>query len=157
MSTPAAPSCPAFDVFEVDLRACELYKADAKSSCKSCRFKAALLLERPGEIVRGKNSKKGSGHRTLLDFDHSLNTAIKKLRQALVTTIRSRVSSRRFRSAATVHRHRGAGREALDGREGSTAVSKVGCVAKLCVRPTLIYAGVVDEVRRGKREARCGE
>jgi DNA-binding winged helix-turn-helix (wHTH) protein len=74
-----------FDLFEVDLRAGELYKAGHKIRLQIQPFHAlALLLERPGEVVtRQEFEKKLWPGDTFVDFDHSLNTAIKKLRQAL--------------------------------------------------------------------------
>jgi DNA-binding winged helix-turn-helix (wHTH) protein len=74
-----------FDVFEVDLRAGELYKAGRKIKLQVLPFQAlALLLERPGEVITRKEFEKRlwPGD-TFVDFDHSLNTAIKKLRLAL--------------------------------------------------------------------------
>src|SRR3977135_777046 len=74
-----------FEVFEADLRAGELYKAGRKIKLQVLPFQVlALLLERPGEIVRREElQKKLWSADTFVDFDHSLNTAIKKLRQAL--------------------------------------------------------------------------
>jgi DNA-binding winged helix-turn-helix (wHTH) protein len=74
-----------FDVFEVDLRAGELYKAGRKVKLQIQPFHAlSLLLERPGEVVtREEFEKRLWPGDTFVDFDHSLNTAIKKLRQAL--------------------------------------------------------------------------
>src|SRR6267154_4560487 len=86
MSTPGcSPLVTRFDVFEVDLRAGELYKAGRKIKLQILPFQAlALLLERPGEVVtRQEFEKKLWPGDTFVDFDHSLNTAIKKLRQAL--------------------------------------------------------------------------
>jgi len=74
-----------FDVFEVDLRAGELYKAGRKIKLQVLPFQAlAMLLERPGEVITRKEFEKSlwPGD-TFVDFDHSLNTAIKKLRLAL--------------------------------------------------------------------------
>jgi DNA-binding winged helix-turn-helix (wHTH) protein len=74
-----------FDVFEVDLRAAELYKAGRKIKLQVQPFHVLLiLLERPGEVVtREEMQKRLWPADTFVDFDHSLNTAIKKLRQAL--------------------------------------------------------------------------
>ena len=74
-----------FDVFEVDLRAGEVYKAGRKIRLQVLPFQAlAMLMERPGEVVTRKEFEKRlwPGD-TFVDFDHSLNTAIKKLRLAL--------------------------------------------------------------------------
>jgi DNA-binding winged helix-turn-helix (wHTH) protein len=74
-----------FDVFQVDLRAGELYKSGHKIKLQIQPFRAlALMLERPGEVIaREEFEKKLWPEDTFVDFDHSLNTAIKKLRQAL--------------------------------------------------------------------------
>src|ERR1700686_4536925 len=75
----------AFDAFQVDLRAGELYKAGRKIKLQDQPFQAlAMLLERPGEVVtRDEFRKRLWPEDTFVDFEHSLNTAIKKLRQAL--------------------------------------------------------------------------
>lgn len=86
MSSPSHSSgVVRFDLFEVDLRAGELYKAGHKIKLQIQPFHAlALLLERPGEVItRQEFEKKLWPGDTFVDFDHSLNTAIKKLRQAL--------------------------------------------------------------------------
>src|ERR1700756_3974667 len=86
MSSPShSPGVVRFDLFEVDLRAGELYKAGHRIRLQIQPFHAlALLLERPGEVVtREEFEKKLWPGDTFVDFDHSLNTAIKKLRQAL--------------------------------------------------------------------------
>jgi DNA-binding winged helix-turn-helix (wHTH) protein len=74
-----------FDVYEVDLRAQELYKAGRKIKLQVQPFQVlAMLLERPCEVVtRDELQKRLWPADTFVDFDHSLNTAIKKLRQAL--------------------------------------------------------------------------
>ena len=86
MSSPGRSSgIVRFGVFEVDLRAGELYRAGHKIKLQIQPFHAlALLLERPGEVVtREEFEKRLWPGDTFVDFDHSLNTAIKKLRQAL--------------------------------------------------------------------------
>lgn len=74
-----------FDSFEVDLRAQELYKAGRKVKLQIQPFQVlAMLLERPGEVVtRDEMQKRLWPADTFVDFEHSVNTAIKKLRQAL--------------------------------------------------------------------------
>jgi DNA-binding winged helix-turn-helix (wHTH) protein len=74
-----------FDVFEVDLRAQEVYKAGRKVKLQVQPFQVlAMLLEQPGEVVtREEMQKRLWPADTFVDFDHSVNTAIKKLRQAL--------------------------------------------------------------------------
>ena len=74
-----------FGTYEVNLRAGELYKAGHKIKLQVQPFHIlAMLLERPGEVVTREDlQKKLWPVDTFVDFDHSLNTAIKKLRQAL--------------------------------------------------------------------------
>ena len=74
-----------FADYEVDLRAGELYKAGRKLRLQVQPFRIlAMLLEHPGEVVtRTELQQKLWPADTFVDFDHSLNTAIKKLRQAL--------------------------------------------------------------------------
>jgi DNA-binding winged helix-turn-helix (wHTH) protein len=74
-----------FDVFALDLHAAELYKAGRKIKLQIQPFRAlTLLLERPGEVItREEFEKRLWPEDTFVDFDHSLNTAIRKLRQAL--------------------------------------------------------------------------
>lgn len=74
-----------FDVYEVDLRAGELYKQGRKIKLQIQPFHILqLLLEHPGHLVTRQDlQKKLWPSDTFVDFDHSLNTAIKKLRQAL--------------------------------------------------------------------------
>ena len=85
LSPGRAPDVVRFDVFQVDLRAEELYKAGRKIKLQIQPFRAlALLLERPDEVItRQEFEKRLWPEDTFVDFDHSLNTAIRKLRQAL--------------------------------------------------------------------------
>ena len=74
-----------FNTFEVHLRAGELYRAGHKIRLQDQPFRVlAMLLEHPGEVVaREELQKRLWPADTFVDFDHSLNTAIKKLRLAL--------------------------------------------------------------------------
>jgi DNA-binding winged helix-turn-helix (wHTH) protein len=74
-----------FNAYEVDLRSGELYRAGRKIRLQAQPFHVlAALLERPGQVVaREELRKRLWPSDTFVDFDHSLNTAIKKLRQAL--------------------------------------------------------------------------
>src|SRR5258708_8693625 len=86
MSTPGcSPLVARFDIFEFDLRAGELYKAGRKIRLQVLPFQVlALLLEHPGGVVtREEFVKRLWPGDTFVDFDHSLNTAIKKLPRAL--------------------------------------------------------------------------
>jgi DNA-binding winged helix-turn-helix (wHTH) protein len=74
-----------FDVYAIDLRAGELYKGGRKIKLQEQPFQVlAILLEHPGELVsRDELRLRLWSEDTFVDFEHSLNTAIKKLRQAL--------------------------------------------------------------------------
>jgi cholera toxin transcriptional activator len=74
-----------FGVFELDLSAGELRKNGVKLRLQDQPFQVlALLLDRAGEVVtREELQQKLWPSDTFVDFDHSLNTAINKVREAL--------------------------------------------------------------------------
>jgi DNA-binding winged helix-turn-helix (wHTH) protein len=74
-----------FGVFEVDLRSGDLRKNGLKVKLTGQPFQVlAMLLERPGEMVAREDLQKRLWPAdTFVDFDHSLNTAINKIREAL--------------------------------------------------------------------------
>src|SRR5579875_1047753 len=74
-----------FGLYEVDLAAGELWRAGYRVKLQSQPFKVlAYLLERPGEVVtREELQRRLWGNNTNVDFDHSLATAINKIREAL--------------------------------------------------------------------------
>jgi len=74
-----------FAAFIVDGRAGELYRRGKKVKVQQQPMQILLaLLERPGDVVtREELRDKIWSADTFVDFEHSLNTAVKKLRQAL--------------------------------------------------------------------------
>jgi DNA-binding winged helix-turn-helix (wHTH) protein len=110
MPTPArSANLVKFDVFEVDLRAQELYKGGRRIKLQVQPFQVlAMMLERPGEVVtRDELQKRLWPADTFVDFDHSVNTAVKKLRQALGDDIKKprfveTLPKRGYRFLATV-------------------------------------------------------
>jgi Tol biopolymer transport system component/DNA-binding winged helix-turn-helix (wHTH) protein len=74
-----------FSTFEVNLDSGELRKRGQKIKLQEQPFQVlAALLEKPGEIVtREELRSKLWPSDTFVDFDHSLNAAIKRLRDAL--------------------------------------------------------------------------
>ncbi len=74
-----------FGLFELDLAAGELRKNGAKLRLQEQPFQVlALLLDRAGQVVtREELRQKLWPADTFVDFDHSLNTAVNKLREAL--------------------------------------------------------------------------
>src|ERR1700693_1848753 len=74
-----------FGVFEVDRRAGELRRNGARVKLQEQPFQIlALLLERPGEVVTREELQSRLWPADIfVDFDHSLNTAVRRLRDAL--------------------------------------------------------------------------
>src|SRR5258705_13366794 len=74
-----------FGLFELDLKSCELHKNGVKIKVAEQPFQVlAMLLERPGQIVaREELQQRLWPQDTFVDFDLSLNAAVKKLRRAL--------------------------------------------------------------------------
>jgi Tol biopolymer transport system component/DNA-binding winged helix-turn-helix (wHTH) protein len=74
-----------FGVFEVDLRSGELRKCGIRIKLQSQPFKLfAILLTHAGEIVtREELQQQIWGSETVVNFDHSLGTAVNKVREAL--------------------------------------------------------------------------
>ncbi len=77
------PIC--FGAFEVDVRAGELRKHGVKVKLQEQPFQVLqALLERPGEVVtREELQRRIWPADTFVDFDHGLNNAVKRLREAL--------------------------------------------------------------------------
>lgn len=74
-----------FSVFELDLKAGELRRNGSKIRLQEQPFQILVsLLEHPGEVVtRDELRSKLWPADTFVDFDHSLNAAIRRLRDAL--------------------------------------------------------------------------
>jgi TolB-like protein/DNA-binding winged helix-turn-helix (wHTH) protein/Tfp pilus assembly protein PilF len=86
LSNPAdLPRLLRFGQFELDLRTAEIYKDGKRLKLQEqpCQV-LALLIEHPGELVsREELRKKLWPNDTFVDFDHGVNIAINKLRDAL--------------------------------------------------------------------------
>jgi len=74
-----------FGTFELDLRARELRKGGIRIRLQDQPFEIlAMMLDRPGEVVtREALSQRLWPAGTFVDFEHSLNAAVKRLRAAL--------------------------------------------------------------------------
>jgi len=99
-----------FGIFEVDLRAGELRRNGMRVKLQEQPFQIlALLLERPGEVVTREQVRNRLWPAdTFVDFDHSLNAAIRRLRDALGDsaenpTFVGTVARRGYRFLAPVH------------------------------------------------------
>jgi Tol biopolymer transport system component/DNA-binding winged helix-turn-helix (wHTH) protein len=99
-----------FGVFEVDQRAGELRRNGARVKVQEQPLQIlALLLERPGEVVtREELQSRLWPADTFVDFDHSLNAAVRRLRDALGDSAENprfveTVARRGYRFLAPVH------------------------------------------------------
>src|SRR5947208_11751357 len=74
-----------FGVFEVDLRAGELRKHGVRLRLQDQPFRVlAMLLERPGETVTREELRNRLWTAdTFVDFDHGVNKAVNRIRDAL--------------------------------------------------------------------------
>jgi eukaryotic-like serine/threonine-protein kinase len=82
---PDSPYLRRFDQFELDLRTAEIYKQGKRIKLQEqpCQV-LALLIEHAGELVTREDlRKKLWPNDTFVDFDHGVNIAINKLREAL--------------------------------------------------------------------------
>jgi len=82
---PVTPQLARFGVFELDLNTGELRKNGRKLKLQEQPFRLlGLLLDQPGQpVTRDRLKEVLWPADTFVDFDHSLNAAIAKLRQAL--------------------------------------------------------------------------
>ena len=82
--TEIAPLNLRFGVFNVDLRAGELTRLGKRVRLQEQPFQLlAMLLERPGVLVTREELHLKLWPETTVDFDHGLNKAISKIREAL--------------------------------------------------------------------------
>jgi cholera toxin transcriptional activator len=74
-----------FGIFELDLAAAELRKSGVRIRLQEQPFQVlSLMLQRPGEVITREDLRQQLWPAdTFVDFDHSLNTAVNKLREAL--------------------------------------------------------------------------
>lgn len=99
-----------FGVFEADLHARELRKSGRRLRLQDQPFFVlAALLERPGTVVTREELRQRLWPAdTFVDFDHSLNTAVNKLREVLGDSAASprfieTLARRGYRFVAEVH------------------------------------------------------
>ena len=89
-----------FGPFELDVRAGELRKHGIRLQLREQAFQLLLLLlEHPGEVVvRTEIRDRLWPNNTVVEFDHGINTAVRRLRDVLGESA----------EAAALHRNRGA-------------------------------------------------
>jgi DNA-binding winged helix-turn-helix (wHTH) protein len=73
-----------FAVFEADIRTGELTKNGRRIRLQELPFRLlAALLEKSGEVVTREELRERLWPKTTVDFDHGLNKAVSKIREAL--------------------------------------------------------------------------
>ena len=149
-----------FGVFEVDLRAGELRKHGLKIHLQQQPFQALeMLLHRPREVVTREEFRSAFWpDQTYVDFDHGLNKAINKLREALGDSAESprfieTVARRGYRFIADVQRvgtaeiefsaapQRGVPKNSIENTIGDSSRA-----AEVEVRPSLWWKLVVSSL-----------
>lgn len=88
MPSPAQPRLFRFGLYEADARSGELRKKGVRQKIQGQPFEVLVaLLERPNEVVTREDLRARLWPQdTFVDFDHSLNTAINKVRDVLGDT-----------------------------------------------------------------------
>ena len=88
MAAPGSAATARFGGFEFDLSSHELRKGQTRLKVPDQSLEIlAMLLERPGELVtRESIQARLWPNGTVVEFEHSVNSAIKRLRQALLDT-----------------------------------------------------------------------
>jgi DNA-binding response OmpR family regulator len=91
-----------FGAFEVDLRAGELRKNGIKIKLQEQPFRVLVtLLEHAGDVVTREELRRELWPTdTFVDFEHGLNAAVKRLRDALGESAKSRYSWKLWRVVA---------------------------------------------------------
>jgi len=110
-----------FGVFEADLASGELRKNGSRVKLQEQPFQVlAMMLERPGEMVaREELRSRLWPSDTFVDFDHSLNTAVNKVREALGDA----ASNPRFVQTIARRGYRFIAPVQIDGRSSSAIVA----------------------------------
>ncbi|MBC9981310.1 winged helix-turn-helix domain-containing protein, partial [Bradyrhizobium campsiandrae] len=84
IESPAAARRTRFGAFEADSRSGELVKNGRRVRLQEQPFQLlAALLERPGEVVTREELRTLLWPQTVVDYDHGLNKAVSKIREAL--------------------------------------------------------------------------
>jgi Tol biopolymer transport system component/DNA-binding winged helix-turn-helix (wHTH) protein len=85
------PACARFDSFQVDLSSNELFRSGTRVPIQEQPLQVLrLLLEAEGKVVTREQVRAALWpENTFVDFEHGVNTAVKKLRQALEDSVES--------------------------------------------------------------------
>jgi Tol biopolymer transport system component/DNA-binding winged helix-turn-helix (wHTH) protein len=143
------PRTVRFGLFELDLDARELRKSGVRIKLQEQPFQIlAMLLERPGAIVtREELQKQLWSSDTFVDFDLSLNSAVKKLRQALSDDSENprfveTLYRRGYRFIAPVNGHSDSGQIQLVESATASAGPPAAASGPSAWRRRLLYIGI---------------
>ena len=148
MSVNSSASIVRFGTFELELQSGELRHAGQKVKLQEQPFQVlATLLEHPGKVVtREELRSKLWPEDTFVDFDHSLNAAIKRLRDALGESADAPVyietlARRGYRFIAPVNGSSGlSGMAVAPALERSQSFFFAHRIAIACIAPIVIAA-----------------
>jgi len=131
MATSASSARLRFDAFEIDLRSGELRKHGVKIKLHLQPFRIlTMLLEHPGEVVtREELQRRLWPSDTFVDFDVGLNSAIKKLREALHDSAEhprfvETLPRRGYRFIATLDKRTSEAPSSLPGSTGDAEIAR---------------------------------
>jgi cholera toxin transcriptional activator len=137
-----------FGVFEADLDTRELRKQDRRVRLQDQPFAVlAFLLERAGAVVTREELRAHLWPAdTFVDFDHSLNTAVNKLREVLGDSASSprfieTVARRGYRFIAEVQWDAGSKQQAV-GFGSAPAISELEIPALHRIIPRALFGGI---------------
>ena len=147
--SPDSPHVARFDFFEVNLRSGELCQPGSKIRLQEQPLQIlTLLLQHPGELVtRDELKKQLWPDDVTVDFDHSINSAVKRLRKALGDS----AESPRFIETLPRHGYRfiaavDSGAAVQDFREGTELAEHPGrwrWVAVVAVAAIAVFGALV--------------
>jgi DNA-binding winged helix-turn-helix (wHTH) protein/Tol biopolymer transport system component len=154
MSVNSSPLVVRFGTFELDLQTGELRHAGQKVKLQEQPFQVlATLLEHPGKIVtREELRSKLWPEDTFVDFDHSLNAAIKRLRDALGESADAPVfietlARRGYRFIAPVNGSSSPSAAEIEAQQRNKSISSTRRIVVFCLA-TLVIALVLWTVWR---------
>src|SRR6266404_3691544 len=145
MSANSASSIVRFGRFEVNFQSGELRHAGQKVKLQEQPFQVlATLLERPGEVVtRDELRSRLWPEDTFVDFDHGLNAAIKRLRDALGESADAPVfietlARRGYRFIAPVNGSSSPSAAEIEAQQRNKSISSTRRIVVFCLAPLVI-------------------
>src|SRR5437868_12412825 len=139
-----------FGIFEVDLQAGQLRRNGCKVRLQDQPFQVlAMLLKRPGEVVPREDLRARLwSSDTFVDFDHGLNAAVKRLRDALGDSAENprfveTLARRGYRFIAPVH----PSEPSSDSDAPATAITRLVAIPAIRVNPESVETAALTVPR----------